>query len=44
MAPTRCCAANSPTWPAGLHIQLPDERSRRVGQSIAAASLPRIHK
>ena len=26
-----------------IHIQLPDERSRRVGQSIAAASLPVIH-
>jgi hypothetical protein len=25
-----------------LHIQLPDERSRRVGQSIAAASLPQL--
>jgi predicted NBD/HSP70 family sugar kinase len=25
-----------------LHIQLPDEKSRRVGQSIAAASLPAI--
>ncbi len=25
-----------------IHIQLPDERSRRVGQSIAAASLPEI--
>lgn len=25
-----------------IHIQLPDERSRRVGQSIAAASLPII--
>ena len=24
------------------HIQLPDEKSRRVGQSIAAASLPAI--
>jgi predicted NBD/HSP70 family sugar kinase len=23
-----------------VHIQLPDEKSRRVGQSIAAASLP----
>ena len=23
-----------------IHIQLPDEKSRRVGQSIAAASLP----
>ena len=27
-----------------LHIQLPDEKSRRVGQSIAAASLPMISK
>lgn len=27
-----------------IHIQLPDERSRRVGQSIAAASLPLIAK
>jgi len=25
-----------------LHIQLPDEKSRRVGQSIAAASLPAL--
>jgi len=25
-----------------IHIQLPDEKSRRVGQSIAAASLPAI--
>ncbi len=25
-----------------MHIQLPDERSRRVGQSIAAASLPAL--
>ncbi len=25
-----------------IHVQLPDERSRRVGQSIAAASLPAI--
>lgn len=25
-----------------MHIQLPDEKSRRVGQSIAAASLPQI--
>jgi predicted NBD/HSP70 family sugar kinase len=25
-----------------LHMQLPDEKSRRVGQSIAAASLPQI--
>ena len=27
-----------------IHIQLPDEKSRRVGQSIAAASLPAIPK
>lgn len=27
---------------AGLSIQLPDEKNRRVGQSIAAASLPRL--
>ncbi len=27
---------------AAVHIQLPDEKSRRVGQSIAAASLPII--
>jgi predicted NBD/HSP70 family sugar kinase len=27
---------------SGINIQLPDEKSRRVGQSIAAASLPAI--
>jgi predicted NBD/HSP70 family sugar kinase len=27
-----------------VHIQLPDEKSRRVGQSIAAASLPALNK
>jgi len=27
-----------------FHIQLPDEKSRRVGQSIAAASLPALEK
>jgi predicted NBD/HSP70 family sugar kinase len=31
-----------PELAARIHIQLPDERSRRVGQSIAAASLPAI--
>jgi hypothetical protein len=25
-----------------INVQLPDEKSRRVGQSIAAASLPEI--
>jgi len=29
---------------AGATLQLPDEKSRRVGQSIAAASLPAIGK
>ena len=29
---------------AHIHIQLPDEKSRRVGQSIAVASLPKIGK
>ena len=27
-----------------IHIQLPDEKSRRVGQSIAAASLPDLKR
>jgi predicted NBD/HSP70 family sugar kinase len=31
-----------PELAARINIQLPDERSRRVGQSIAAASLPAI--
>lgn len=33
-------------FPEFAHVQLlmPDEKSRRVGQSIAAASLPQIHK
>ncbi len=34
--------AEFPELAARLHIQLPDETSRRVGQSIAAASLPVI--
>ncbi len=29
---------------AGVNIQLPDEKSRRVGQSIAAASLPALKR
>ena len=32
--------AEFPELAKNLHIQLPDEKSRRVGQSIAAASLP----
>ncbi len=34
--------AEFPHLAAQIHVQLPDERSRRVGQSIAAASLPNI--
>lgn len=36
--------AEFPELAARIHIQLPDEKSRRVGQSIAAASLPAIPK
>lgn len=35
-------AAEFPALAARVHIQLPDEKSRRVGQSIAAASLPAL--
>ena len=31
-----------PQLAAELNLQLPDEKSRRVGQSVAAASLPKI--
>jgi predicted NBD/HSP70 family sugar kinase len=34
--------AEFPRLAETIHLQLPDERSRRVGQSIAAASLPAI--
>ena len=33
-------AAEFPELAARINLQLPDEKSRRVGQSIAAASLP----
>ncbi len=33
-----------PELAARLNVQLPDEKSRRVGQSIAAASLPEIRR
>ena len=36
--------AEFPELAARLQVQLPDERSRRVGQSIAAASLPKVYK
>jgi predicted NBD/HSP70 family sugar kinase len=35
-------AAEFPELAGHIHIQLPDEKSRRVGQSIAAASLPAV--
>lgn len=38
----RVLQAEFPELAARLNIQLPDEKSRRVGQSIAAASLPEI--
>ena len=34
--------AEFPELAARIHLQLPDEKSRRMGQSIAAASLPAI--
>jgi predicted NBD/HSP70 family sugar kinase len=37
---TRVLAAEFPEIASQIDIQLPDEKSRRVGQSIAAASLP----
>ncbi|MCL1796095.1 MAG: ROK family protein [Clostridia bacterium] len=36
--------AEFPALFAKLHIHLPDEKSRRVGQSVAAASLPKTAK
>jgi len=36
--------AEFPELAQSFHIQLPDEKSRRVGQSIAAASLPAVIK
>jgi predicted NBD/HSP70 family sugar kinase len=35
--------AEFPELASRIHVQLPDEKSRRVGQSIAAASLPALH-
>ena len=36
--------AEFPELAARLQVQIPEELSRRVGQSIAAASLPKVHK
>lgn len=38
----RVLQAEFPELAARIHVQLPDEKSRRVGQSIAAASLPNL--
>jgi len=38
----RVLAAEFPNLDAQINVQLPDEKSRRVGQSIAAASLPQL--
>jgi predicted NBD/HSP70 family sugar kinase len=40
----RVLKAEFPELASRIHVQLPDEKSRRVGQSIAAASLPAIPK
>ena len=37
-------AAEFPELAERVNLALPDEKSRRVGQSIAAASLPQIVK
>ena len=36
-------AAEFPELAARVNVQLPDEKSRRVGQACAAASLPELH-
>jgi len=38
----RVLKAEFPHYAETIHVELPDELSRRLGQSIAAASLPRI--
>jgi hypothetical protein len=37
-------ATEFPDLACRMNIQLPDEKSRRVGQSIAAASLPVVRR
>lgn len=41
--PKKVLAGEFPELAEKITIHLPDESSRRVGQSIAAASLPMIH-
>ena len=40
----RVLTAEFPDLAASIQVQLPDEKSRRVGQSIAAASLPALQR
>jgi predicted NBD/HSP70 family sugar kinase len=40
----RVLEAEFPELAARITVQLPDEKSRRVGQSIAAASLPEVRR
>ena len=35
-------AAEYPQLAASVRVMLPDEKTRRVGQSVAAASLPEL--
>ena len=39
----KALAAEFPELAEKISIALPDEKSRRVGQSVAAASLPKIN-
>ena len=41
-ARARCCASNSPSSPARIAFHMPDEKDKRHGQAIAAASLPAL--
>ena len=40
----RILAEEYPALAAQMHVMLPDEKTRRVGQSVAAASLPECRK
>ena len=40
----RILSEEYPELAAGSQVMLPDEKTRRVGQSVAAASLPELKK
>jgi len=40
----RILSEEYPELAAGIQVMLPDEKTRRVGQSVAAASLPELNK